>query len=626
LVEAQEVAMNSKHTFIWFILAVLLFAFIVGYRFFERSAVVEPSELFPQLHPLAVTGIQISPRDAAEICAVNTNGAWFLTQPVAYPAQASAIEALLAALQKLKPAVSITPAEVSQTHNANSQFGFDSPAVSLVVESGDERREILVGNKTAPGDQVFVRVVGRNGVFVTDVGWLKFIPQSAGDWRDTALVGDISTCDSVLLTNGTQIVELRRNPENHLWQMVRPLHARANGDYIAVALQNLQTAQVSHFVTDNSNADLSAFGLQPAGLDLWLERGSNVLTALHLGKASTNVSAEVFAQREGWNTVLTTPEKPLAAWFGQPNNFRDPYLFELTAPVAEIEMIGPGTNHFVLRRLDTNGWTIPGETFPVDDGSVQSFIQTLANLRVSRFVKDVATAANLPAYGLATPSRQIILRSAAGDTNAVIAQLVFGAATTNEVFVRRTDENPVYAISPEDFSRLPEGPDWQFRERRLWNFPEADVAKIAVHQSGKTLEVLHNGPNKWALAPGSQGIIVPAGIEYTAHDLGDLTVGAAQEWLARGVTDPAIGGNWRLFFLGQFEVGAPSAFGFKPGHPSVTATLKDGRTFTLDIGGQLGGNTALAMVTLEGERWVFILPSDLYYFITTYLVSSPHVP
>lgn len=618
--------MNSKHTFIWFILAALLFAFIVGYRFFERSTLVEPSEILPDLHPLTVTGIQISPRNAAEICAVNTNGAWFLTQPVAYPAQASAVQALLSALQTLKPAVNITPAEVSQTHNANSQFGFDSPAVSLVVDSGDQRRELLVGNKTAPGDQVFVRVVGRNGVFVTDADWLKFIPQSANAWRNTALAGDISTCDSILLTNGTQIVELHRDAENHLWQMMRPLHARANGDYITVALQKLQTAQVSRFVSDNSNADLSAFGLQPAALDVWLEHGTNVLTALHLGKAPTNDSAEVFARREGWSTVTTTSEKPLAAWFGQPNNFRDPYLFELTSPVAEIEMSGPGTNHFLLQRQGTNGWTIPGETFPVDAGSVQFFIQTLANLRISKFVKDVATSADLPAYGLARPSRQIILRSAAGDTNAVIAQLVFGAATTNEVFVRRADENPVYAVSPEDFSRLPAGPDWQFRERRLWNFGEADVAKITVHQGGKTLEVVHNGANKWSLAPGSQGIIVPAGIEFTAHNLGELTVGSAQEWLGCDVAAPAAGGNWRLFFLGQFESGAPSAFGFKPGYPSVTTTLKDGQTYTLDIGGQLGGNTALAMVTLEGERWVFILPSDLYYFLTTYLITPPRVP
>ena len=598
--------MNSKNTLTWFVVAVALFAFIVGYRLFQRSATVESSEVLPDLRPLAVTAVEVSPQGSHEICAVNTNGNWTLTQPVEYPAQASAIESLLDALQKLKPAERFNSADVSQGHDANSQFGFNSPSASLAIQSGDERRdEIVVGNKTAPGDQVYVRVVGREGVFVTDIDWLKFIPQSVNDWRDTALAADDTGCDSILLTNGTKIIELTNDPVSHLWQMVRPLAARANGDYIAAALQKLQRARVSQFVTDNSNADMSAFGLQPANLNLWLEKGSNVLAGLRLGRASTNRSTEIFAKREGWNAVVTTPIQPLTGWFGTINDFRDPYLFELTAPVAEIEMIGPGTNHFILDRQG-NGWTIPGETFPVDSDSVQAFIQTLAGLRVSEFVKDVTTPADMPAYGLAKPSRQIILRPAVGDTNAVIAQLLFGGARTNEVFAQRSDENSIYAITPEDFNSLPAGPAWQFRDRRIWNFSEGDVTNIIVRQNGKTMEVLHNGPNKWSLAPGSQGIINGPGIEYLAQDLGELAVGSGAAWWSRGVPDPA-------------------RVGLKPGNLSITVTLKDGQMLTMDFGLQLG-QTALAATTLDGERWVFIFPPEIYQLIMSYLAISPNVP
>ncbi|MGH7980148.1 MAG: DUF4340 domain-containing protein, partial [Limisphaerales bacterium] len=308
--------MNSKHTLAWFIVAVALFAFIVGYRFFERSTVVQPANVLPDLHPPAVTAVQINPRDSEEIYAVNTNGAWSLTQPVAYPAQASAIESLLTALQKLKPAVHITPTEMTQNHDANAQFGFNSPWASLVIQSGDQRREILVGNKTAPGDQVFVQVVGRDGVFVTGTDWLKYIPQSANAWRDRALAGDTSGCDSIFLTNGTKVIQLQRDPTSHLWQMTYPLAVRANGDYIADALRKLQTAQASKFITDNPNADLSAFGLEPAKLDLWLEHGSNVLVAVHVGKSATNDSTAVFAKRDRWNAVVTTPAQPLSPWMG----------------------------------------------------------------------------------------------------------------------------------------------------------------------------------------------------------------------------------------------------------------------------------------------------------------------
>ena len=149
------------------------------------------------------------------------------------------------------------------------------PRISLVIEADDQRWQLLVGNKTAPGDQVFLRVVGTDGAFVADADWLKYIPRSADDWRDTALVNfNDRAPDWIVLTNGTKVIELHRNATNHLWQMTRPLVARANSGRITEALQRLQTARVSQFVTDNPKADLSAFELQPADLGFVVRPGN----------------------------------------------------------------------------------------------------------------------------------------------------------------------------------------------------------------------------------------------------------------------------------------------------------------------------------------------------------------
>lgn len=596
--------MNSKYTFIWFVVAVALLAFILVWHFVERPAAPESMTVLPRLHASAVTSIQIVPNNAPEISAMRTNDSWILTQPVFYPAQSAAIEGLLDSLQKLNAAVRITPEELRQNHDANATYGFATPQMSLVIQSGDDRREILVGNRTAPGDEVFLRVVGLDGVFVTDVNWLKFVPQSATDWRDTALVNNEPGCNSITLTNGAEIIHLIQNSTNHLWQMVRPLAARANGDYITKAIQQLKTAGVSQFITDNSNADLTAFGLQPPDLDLWLSNGTNDVTAIYFGKISTNDPTQVYAKREGWNAVVTTPKQPMLPWYGTVNDFRDPYLLELTAPVAEIEMIGPNTNHFFLQRQGENGWKIPGETFPVGADSVQYLIQTLANLRVSDFVKDVVTPADWPAYGLDKPWRQIILRSAIGDTNAVIAQLLFGNVNTNAVFVRRADEDFIYAISPENFNRVPAGPAWQFRDHGIWNFSETNVTQITVRQNGKILKMLHNGINEWSLATGSQGVINPPALEEVAHDLGNLD---AYAWISRGVSNPA-------------------RFGLNPKNLSIAVTLKDGQALTVDFGSQLSGETSLAAVTLDGEKWVFVFPPALYQLVMTYLSAPVNVP
>jgi len=588
--------MNSKTTGIWFLIAAVLLALIFIFEHFLRPSAAEPSRILPELRPPAVTSVQVIPSGALEIRADRTNGAWLLTKPIVYPAQPAAIAALLDALQKLTFATRISAAELRNHRNADVEFGFETPRVSLVIETGGQRRQLLVGNKTPPGDQVFLRVVGVDGAFVADADWLKFITNSANDWRDTALVNvNNSGLDWIVLTNGAKAIELRRDATNHLWRMIRPFPARADAERITDALQHLQITRVTRFITDDPKADLAAFGLQPADLDLWLGHGTNFISAIHVGKSPTNDPTQVFARRERWNAIVMTAKEPLSPWRGSVNDFRDSHLLELTAPVAEIE--AQGQDNFTLQRQGSNNWQIAGEKFPVDAENAQLFIKTLAGLRVAEFVKDVVTTPDLPAYGLATPTRQITLRSVAGDTNGIIVQLSFGTNQNNEVFVRRADEDFVYAVTAEDFNRLPEAA-WEFRERRIWNFTEGDVAQITIHQNGKTRQMVRNGPNKWSFAAGSQGIINPPAIEETAHRFGELT---AAGWVGHNVTEP-------------------EKFGLNTNNLQITFELKNGEKHSVDFGTELpSSQTALAAVTLEGERWAFVFPPVLYQFVLNYL-------
>jgi hypothetical protein len=594
--------MNSKTTGIWFTIAAALFALIYIYQHFLRPSGVGASRILPDLNPLAVTRIQVIPSGAPEIRADRTNDTWLLTKPVTYPAQSAAIEALIGALQKLEPATRINAAELRDRHNADVEYGFEPPHISLVVESDGQRRQLSIGNKTPPGDQVFLRVEGVDGRFVTDAGWLKFIPPGVDAWRDTTLVDASHNVDWIVLTNGTKAIELRRDATNHFWRMIRPFPARADTERITDALQHLQTARVAQFISDDPKADLTAWGLQPAELDLWLGHGTNFVGALHVGKSLTNDPARVFARRGNWDVVVTTAREPLLPWRGAVNDFRDSHLLELTAPIAEIEV--DDLTHFTLQRQGSNDWKIVGEKFPADADNVQLYLKALASLRVAEFVKAVVTAPDLPTYGLATPTRQITLRSTAGDTNSVVVQLSFGTNQNNEVFVRRADEDFVYAVTVEDFNRLPESA-WEFRDRRIWRFNEADVAQITIHQDGRTRQIVRNGANKWSLAPGSQGIVNPPALEETTHRLGELT---AAGWVGRNVTEP-------------------EKYGWTTNSLQIIVELKNGEKQTVDFGTELPqAHTALAAVMLDGERWVFVFPPVLYQLVTFCLTIPANTP
>jgi hypothetical protein len=335
-------------------------------------------------------------------------------------------------------------------------------------------------------------------------------------------------------------------------------------------------------------------------LDLWLGRGTNLVAAVHAGNSPTNDATQVYAKRDDWSTVVTTAGEPLAPWRGAVNYFRDSRLFELTAPVAEIEV--RGENNFILREQGSNDWRIIGEKYAADADNVQLFIKTLAGLRIAEFVKDVVTKSDLTDYGLAEPQREIILRSKAGDTNAVVAQLSFGATQTNGVFVRCAGEDSIYAVSARDFNRLSEAA-WEFRDRRIWDFKADDVAQIVIHQGGKTRQIVHNGPDKWSLAAG-EGFIEGKNISQSVQMFRQL---AAVVWLPRNYNGPE--------------------YGFGTNNLQITFELKSGAKDTVDFGGEFPQRqTALAVVTLDGEPWPFLFPPALYQLVLSYLSIPANGP
>ena len=195
--------------------------------------------------------------------------------------------------------------------------------------------------------------------------------------------------------------------------------------------------------------------------------------------------------------------------------------------------------------------------------------------------------------GLDNPPLQITFRSVAGDTN----KLLFGTTNANnQIYVKRSDENFVYAV----------GQSWDqflvsdfYRDPHVWNFSETNVAQVIVRMNGKTRQMVRTGKNEWSLAAG-QGIIEPFGVEETVHRLGELSVAA---WYGRKFTD--------------------AEAGLTTNSPSITVEL-NGEKDTVDIVGERYG-TAVGIVTLEGERWAFVFPPMLFKLIKESLIP-PDAP
>ncbi len=387
-------------------MALALFAFILFQQRFLRKPGSGPARILPKLKAAAATSVQVRPAAQLEIRADRTNGTWQLTEPLVYPAQALSIEKLLAELEGLTPASYIKARELQDRPQTDEEYGFAAPQASITIEQPGYTPRLRVGAKTTPGDQVFLQVVGVEGVYVVNADLLNYLPRTADDWRDTTLINlNGLAFDRLAVTNGTKIFELRRDAANTPWRMVYPLQARANNAKTEESLQMLQSVRVRRLFRQTPRRTPEAFGLQPPELEVALSQGTNTVARLQFGKSLTNDTRLVYARRLGLNAIVAVPKDLLAPWYAQVNDFRDPFLVTWTAPVAAIDV--RGQENFSLQRQTNDTWRVLPQDFPADAGLVKDLLTALSGLQIVEFTNDVVIAADLPAYGLASPAAAI---------------------------------------------------------------------------------------------------------------------------------------------------------------------------------------------------------------------------
>ena len=360
--------------------------------------------------------------------------------------------------------------------------------------------------------------------------------------------------------------------------------------------------RVAQFISDNAKADLESFGLQPPELQIALAQGTNPAAILQFGRSPTNDPSSVYAKRAGQDTVVTVPTNGLARWHDPPNAFRDPHLITLPPGLATIEVHAEET--FSIQRRGTNGWRVMPQDLAANPEAVQDLLAVFSASPILEF-NDVVPPADLLKKGLSPPARRYILKAAGAAppaTNAVLAELDFGATNNDKVWVSRPDEAPVYAISLAAFQRLPTAA-FQLHTRGLWQFSTDEVDRAVINQADKERQIVHSGegPLAWTLAQGSQGVINSLGVNETIKALGQLSI---TNWVARGEASRA-------------------RYGLNPAVRRLTVMLKNGDKPTVEIGALTPNRSCYGAVKQGADLWIFEFPSWIAQWMGQFLSIPP---
>jgi hypothetical protein len=211
--------------------------------------------------------------------------------------------------------------------------------------------------------------------------------------------------------------------------------------------------------------------------------------------------------------------------------------------------------------------------------------------------KEVVIDLDLPNYGLAEPQRSLTLRWAAGEgeKEAPVLKLDFGNVRDRRLFVRRSDEVPVYTLAQEDFFSLPRAA-YELRDRRLWEFTTNEVVGVSLMVGGSTNRIIRSAGGQWSIAPGSQGMVNTFAMEEAMYRMGTMR---ARFWVDQG--EDAL---------------AQPGYGIVQRDHRVAIDVRQGgevKTLLLAFGANSPSGGPFAATRLEGVVTVFECPLDVFY-------------
>ncbi len=603
----------KRHTTQWLVgVALVLGLFILLFERDPRSPErrrLEAARLLPGLDPARLHRLEIRSGTNRPVVLERGTNTWFFRAPLLYPARPEPVERFLQLLAETPRRAHISAGEVLRQTNALAAFGLVPPALVLKLDGEDGPLTLHLSRPASVGGQVFVQVVGRDGLQAVDAALLTAVPASFDAWRDPTLVNLSRLAFDRLevrpLTNG---FEALRDPATRLWTLNKPLPIRANAALLEHLLQELDLLRVVRFAADPPLTEPEQFGLAPPARELVFARGTNELLRLQLGRPPPEQPDLLPVWLSSFSNVVLVPGAPLRPWFDGFTNFCDRRLM-IFDPDQVRRIEGRADEAFALTRGPGEDWRIV-EPYPApaDRVLVLEALAEMAALEFLGFEREVAT--DFAPYGLDPPRRQYVLLGAATNATApapVLARVDYGRPAGYRFYARRALENSVVlALDPV---RLPRAA-YQLRDRRLWNVSTNDLAAITIRARGRERKLVRLGPMQWAAAEGSGPPPNSITLEEAAYRLGQLR---AERWVAQGAD-------------------ALPGYGIVSGGHEVTLELRGAPPeppYRVRFGRRAASGRTYAAVTLPEPPGtvVFECPAAIYEFVLSDLsLPEPAAP
>jgi len=382
------------------ILLVLLLAGGLYYGILERRVpTTEQRELRNafvwRLIPDQVTYLAIEYQDFKVECERHRDG-WFLTSPVSGRADAIRIGQILNALEDLPRIETVTAADRRKSNTTLDAYKLGVPRGRVVAEYGGRREELQIGAIAPVGDWLYVRMNGKEDVYVTSTNLLAILPVNIGELRERRFLHrDPRQAIRLEIHRPQGFVQLIRR--NNRWMLQQPVATRADETRVTELLNALNDLNIETFVGD-FRADPVAYQLSlddaVAQVGLWWSNGEETGVRLFFGKAVEKQPDLMYARRGDADTICTVPAGVLDTLQVKAVDLRDRSLFAVSADdVVRLGLRQGDVRTSLERASATSRWMlVEPVTAPADDAFVTRIVAQITALKADGFLDGATNA------------------------------------------------------------------------------------------------------------------------------------------------------------------------------------------------------------------------------------------
>jgi len=455
--------MNPRTTGLLALAAAILGGFIYFYEFggeSTRQALRDDEKrIYPGLEADQVGAIELTTEDGIEARFERREGRWSVVSPISGRADATALDAIAAALSGLsRKGVVASP-------DGLRQFGLGEEARSVLFEVAGESKGLRVGRSTPVGGHVYVtRFAGSDD----DVAYIESYRVNAfkrnfDDLRDRSIsgfdAGEVRTLRVSWPGAGGDVEVAMARDESGAWQMGVPATGRADQQTVRELLSELSFLSAKGFVDERTDASEMALANSAISFH-WtvagdhLERRVRIAGEFEEGLLVEGPSGELY----------TIDALRLDDFKRRVSDYRFKLLSEFAVAGARrliLEFVDAGEEPMRIEaRLGEAGWA--GTESRIDPNRASDLVRALTSLRAVDIIADEMGPNELASLGLSPPRVRIRIedRAEPDEETQVLAEIAIGRIDEDRgLFGQRVGEEMVFILPVSTIDEIPHSRD-----------------------------------------------------------------------------------------------------------------------------------------------------------------------